>query len=594
MHRKKIALLIGVSEYGDGFDPLPATRKDVEALQRLLQDAEIGGFDQVTPLINPTLAEMQEKIDMLFRDCTSDDLVLLYFSGHGIIDGEGLYFTTRETRKLDGNPATWTAVPATFVRGRMSTSRSRQKVMIIDCCYSGAIKASEDKKGEKGEKGDESINFKEQLMDEVDEGRVILTSSSKLETSHGTSESGLSLYTHHLVKGIESGEADHDRDGKINVQNLFDYVKRQLKGVNAEHKMSPQIFSEQEGGKIVLAHVPSRDPESVYGRQVDRLIQQGEISIRGRKSFYAHQILTLLQKRLRLYAEEAKQVERNVLRPYQKHHRDLQTFRIALRKVPQKQRSKGANKSDSSNEQHLLHLQQELKLSDADVEQIKLEVRASAGYRKRSRRIALAVLGAGTTACIAATGILASRIYTQWSLPQTVVEDLDLSYQSISQTGNQLRFQLAQQISADSLRGAVADALEAEQAMQEAKTHQDWHGAVPPWSKAVKQLETAIAKLDQDPDPAQLAKYRQYLSEKKSEADDALAFAQAIAPAFEAWDRKQKPKPSIDDHGQVADFLKRAIARMEAIPPSSRYHGDAQEKLPTYKNWLHESQKLAQ
>ncbi len=32
---KKIALLIGVSEYEVGFEPLPATRKDVEAMQRI-------------------------------------------------------------------------------------------------------------------------------------------------------------------------------------------------------------------------------------------------------------------------------------------------------------------------------------------------------------------------------------------------------------------------------------------------------------------------------------------------------------------------------------------------------------------------------
>ncbi len=48
----KVALLIGVSEYGNGLTPLPAASKDVEAMRKVLQHPEIGGFDQATPLIN--------------------------------------------------------------------------------------------------------------------------------------------------------------------------------------------------------------------------------------------------------------------------------------------------------------------------------------------------------------------------------------------------------------------------------------------------------------------------------------------------------------------------------------------------------------
>ncbi len=63
---KKIALLIGVSEYEPGLSKLPAAVKDVEAMQRILQHKEMCGFDKVEILINPDAQEMQVTIETLF------------------------------------------------------------------------------------------------------------------------------------------------------------------------------------------------------------------------------------------------------------------------------------------------------------------------------------------------------------------------------------------------------------------------------------------------------------------------------------------------------------------------------------------------
>jgi branched-chain amino acid transport system substrate-binding protein len=50
---KKVALLIGVSDYGSGLTALPAATKDVKAMQEVLEDPTIGGFHDVRTLINP-------------------------------------------------------------------------------------------------------------------------------------------------------------------------------------------------------------------------------------------------------------------------------------------------------------------------------------------------------------------------------------------------------------------------------------------------------------------------------------------------------------------------------------------------------------
>jgi uncharacterized caspase-like protein len=82
----KFALLIGVSEYEPRLNPLPAAVKDIAAFQKILQDSEIGDFDEVKTLINPDPQSMQYAIETLFTGHSKDDLELLFFSGHGIKD----------------------------------------------------------------------------------------------------------------------------------------------------------------------------------------------------------------------------------------------------------------------------------------------------------------------------------------------------------------------------------------------------------------------------------------------------------------------------------------------------------------------------
>ena len=92
----KLALLIGVSNYEPGLKQLPGTQKDLEAMQRVLQQPENGNFDEVKLLTNPNSEEMQMAIQTLFseRKPGDNDLLLLYFSGHGLIDDSGKLYLT--------------------------------------------------------------------------------------------------------------------------------------------------------------------------------------------------------------------------------------------------------------------------------------------------------------------------------------------------------------------------------------------------------------------------------------------------------------------------------------------------------------------
>jgi uncharacterized caspase-like protein len=111
---RKVALLIGVSQYGEGLEPLSAAPNDVSAVQRVLEHPQMAGFDQVQSLVEPGLVEMQDAIWHLFSQCQKDDLLLFYFSGHGITDDlNQLYLANRQTSKDNFRAR---AVPARFIQ----------------------------------------------------------------------------------------------------------------------------------------------------------------------------------------------------------------------------------------------------------------------------------------------------------------------------------------------------------------------------------------------------------------------------------------------------------------------------------------------
>jgi len=310
---KKVALLIGVSEYKAGLPPLPAAPNDVEAMQRVLQDPNLGGFDVVEPLLNPDPFAMQDAIEKLFAECQKDDLALLFFSGHGITDDNGrLFLTTRLTNEKRFRA---TSVPASFVHEVMNESGCQRQVVILDCCYSGAFKEGWQSRSAG------TIDIKQQLA-LGSKGRAVLTSSNAVQKSFEHEGSG--IYTRYLVEGIETGVADSNGNGIISIQELHEYAKEKVQ--EAKPAMTPEIHTHKEGFNILLAQA-RRKPEADYRKLVERYASHGEIS------FVAREILQQKQKEIGITDGLAAEIESQVLEPYRKRLKNLEVYREAFKKA---------------------------------------------------------------------------------------------------------------------------------------------------------------------------------------------------------------------------------------------------------------------
>jgi uncharacterized caspase-like protein/predicted GTPase len=306
----KYALLIGVGEYGEGLTSLPAAPRDVAAFAEVLQSPQMCGFDHVKPVINPNQAQMAREIELWFRGREPDDLVLLFFSGHGVKDDRReLFFAACNTEKQRDALIRSTATSAQFIHDCIRRCKAKYQVIILDCCFSGAF-------GNQLARDDGEINLKDQLGAE---GQVVLTATNEVGYAFEEKGTDLSIYTRYLVEGIVSGAADEDEDGVITVEELHRFAGRKVEETSPA--MSPKIITlKDEGYRIRLARSPQDDPKVKYRKEAERRVASGQFSIPAKR------LLRLRRQELGISDAEAEVIESEVLKPFQEYQRKRQVY----------------------------------------------------------------------------------------------------------------------------------------------------------------------------------------------------------------------------------------------------------------------------
>ena len=240
MAEKRSALVVATSEYEDArLAPLGGPGRDAEALETVLGDAEIGGFD-VQLALNSPLAELRTTLDSFFADRTRDELLLVHFSGHGLKDDDGqLYLAAADTR-IDRLMST--AIEASWVSKLMTRCRSEKIALFLDCCFGGAFMT-----GLTHRAGVDTAGAKEKFSGT---GRFVITASDAMQYSFegGQRVEGAvpepSPFTRALVEGLRTGEADRNDDGFVSINELFDYLEDRVRQLSPAQTPTKSAFNQ--------------------------------------------------------------------------------------------------------------------------------------------------------------------------------------------------------------------------------------------------------------------------------------------------------------------------------------------------------------
>lgn len=253
MTESRHALIIANDRYTDqGLRKLRAPAQDAAALAGVLHDPRIGDFE-VEVVSNASADTMRRHIQRFFSDRRHDDTLLLHFSCHGLKSESGeLYFAASDTepRLLDA-----TAIPAQFVRGCMARTRAGRTVLFLDCCYGGAFS-----RGSSSVRAAGDVHVLESFTTErpvSGRGWAVITASDSMEYAFEgdrLAENAAprpSVFTHAVVQGLDTGEADLDADGEVSLDDLYDYVYEHVREQNPNQNPKKTV---EMRGDFQLAH----------------------------------------------------------------------------------------------------------------------------------------------------------------------------------------------------------------------------------------------------------------------------------------------------------------------------------------------------
>ena len=217
------AVVVGVKKFQDPSVP-PLSRSDTDAkdFSNFLKDRE-GLFRSahITLLLNEeaTRANVAAALRQNLKPASKDDIVIVYFSGHGATDPvmpNEFYFLTYDTR-LDNLFGTALLMnDANLFKG----VDSKNVLLLSDACHSGGFNTVLD--GATAKSAERFLSMFQSLP-----GRVAMSSSRPDEKSYEKDVYGNSIFTHFLLKGLR-GEANLEADGAITAKGLYSYVYKKL------------------------------------------------------------------------------------------------------------------------------------------------------------------------------------------------------------------------------------------------------------------------------------------------------------------------------------------------------------------------------
>jgi uncharacterized protein YciU (UPF0263 family) len=256
----KYALIIANTDYQDrGLAKLTAPGKDAQDFARILRDPQFTAFDDVQVLLNERDDKIRRAIARFMSGRKPEDLLLLYFSGHGIRDEQGRLFLATYDTEIDILEAT--GVPAEFVTNAINGSRSKRQLLILDCCNSGAFSHGTKSSSAVGRSMGTARAFEGNGY-----GRIVLTATDATqfawEGDKIIGDTQNSVFTHFLIEGLK-GKADRDGDGKITIDDLYDYAYEQV--VRHTPKQTPGKWSYKQQGEIILReNIMSREAKRMF------------------------------------------------------------------------------------------------------------------------------------------------------------------------------------------------------------------------------------------------------------------------------------------------------------------------------------------
>ena len=220
------AVVIGVATYNH-MPVLRYTDDDAYRIYAFLKSPAGGALDddQIRILIDEeaTKKNIMNTMTDIFGKAGKNDLILLYFSGHGLKGSFLPYDFDGYNNKLLHEE----------INTILDGSDAKYKLAIADACHSGSLLAM------RSTKVPNMLNNFYQTLAKSNPGTALIMSSKSDETSLESSGLRQGVFSHFLIRGLK-GEADANDNKIVSIQELFKFVFEKVRSYTG-NQQSPVI-----------------------------------------------------------------------------------------------------------------------------------------------------------------------------------------------------------------------------------------------------------------------------------------------------------------------------------------------------------------
>ncbi|MGC4766498.1 AAA domain-containing protein [Micromonospora sp. DT46] len=213
------ALVLGTATYdaASKLTALPGVRQDVEQLRTVL-DSD-GDFDSVDAHVDLPAARMKQVVEEFYGARRTGDLALFYYSGHGIQhdDRQSLFFGTIDTETTLLHTTAFDVEGV--LRHMLNHTKASQKVVLLDCCFSGSFTARHRFSG--------GVRQEPRRL-KRERGTFMLQSSSHLKASKAQGPDRPSVFTEVLLTGLRGAARATAEDGWLTASDLSRYAMTEM------------------------------------------------------------------------------------------------------------------------------------------------------------------------------------------------------------------------------------------------------------------------------------------------------------------------------------------------------------------------------
>lgn len=268
VHRTLYLAAIGLSRYQAQSMNLTFAAKDAGDLTSYFRQrtSELGpnaAFDEIIALepITDSAATRDGilKLKEALSHATVDDTVIVFFAGHGILDSRLNFFFA----PFDMNFAepSQKGISIAEMEEILSTSHSRQRLLMIDACHSGELdsaniktKSKSDVPAPKGARGFEleanpaeanAFDLVRSLFMDVREntGTNIISASRGTEAAYESGTVANGYFTRAVLDGLHDRKADADQDGRVSISELAAWVADEVQQLS-HGRQTPNLRQE--------------------------------------------------------------------------------------------------------------------------------------------------------------------------------------------------------------------------------------------------------------------------------------------------------------------------------------------------------------